>query len=333
MTALALVDPRPRVRALLGAHGRDTVSAQALEPGFRYFFDGDDAVVAYVEAGRAWVAAGGPVAPPARAAEVAARFAAAARAARRRACFFGVEAEGLAATGLPALAIGEQPVWDTAGWADLGRAHASLRYQLRRAAAKGVAVRPLDARALDGDARAGVEALLGRWRATRRMAPMGFLVQLAPLVEDPARRLLVAERGGAPVGLLSAVPVGARGRLFVEDLVRDPAAPNGTVELLVDHALRAARADGLAEATLGLAPLSGPLPGWLRAIRWASRGLYDFEGLRAFKARLRPHRWEPVYLCAAPGTTRVGAVRDSLRAFAGGSFVRFGWRTLARARR
>jgi phosphatidylglycerol lysyltransferase len=133
--------------------------------------------------------------------------------------------------------------------------------------------------------------------------------------------LLVAERAGAVVGLASAAPVPARGRLFIEHFVRAPDAPNGTVELLVDGVMQRARAP---EVTLGLAPLTGAVSRWLRLARWLGKPLYDFAGLRAFKAKLRPDTWEPVYLCVAHDASTLVALRDALRAFAGGSLVGFG---------
>ena len=83
------------------------------------------------------------------------------------------------------------------------------------------------------------------------------------------------------------------------------------------------------ELTLGLAPLAGDVARWLRFARWAGGPFYDFEGLRRFKAKLKPHVWEPVYLCTVSGS-RLVALRDSLRAFAGGSLVGFATRTLFR---
>jgi phosphatidylglycerol lysyltransferase len=59
-----------------------------------------------------------------------------------------------------------------------------------------------------------------------------------------------------------------------------------------------------------------------------SRALYDFEGVRAFKAKLRPHAWEPIYLAYAPGGSANAALFDALAAFARGSFARFGAETL-----
>ncbi|RMD82880.1 MAG: DUF2156 domain-containing protein, partial [Candidatus Dadabacteria bacterium] len=85
---------------------------------------------------------------------------------------------------------------------------------------------------------------------------------------------------------------------------------------------------GSTHVTFGLAPLSGPVPRWLRFIRDRSRRLYDFEGLRAFKAKLCPDEWHPVYLAYPAGERGVLALIDVLTAFAGGSLMRFGWRTL-----
>ncbi len=329
--ALAPVEPRARAFDLVRRHGRDTVSFQGLETGYRYFFDGDDALVAFVDTGSAWVAAGGLVAPPARAAGVAHRFADAAIAQGRRACFFAAE-QALVDDGLPALQIGEQPVWTATRWDDVLAGASSLRYQLRRARHKHVEVRRLasDELAAGTRLRAQIDELGRHWQRTHRMPPMRFLVQLEPLTFASERLLYVAELHGVPVGLASAVPVYARRRVFIEDLVRAPDAPNGTVELLVDAVMRAVVAFGLDEVTLGLAPLAGDVARWLRFARWAGSPLYDFDGLRRFKAKLRPHGWEPIYLCASPGGSRMLALRDSLRAFAGGSLVGFATRTLLR---
>lgn len=322
---------RARALAILRGHAWATVSFQLLESEFRYWFDGDDAFVAYVDTGGAWVAGGAPVAPEARLAEVAARFEAAARAAGRRACYFAAEERFVRSTGRRALRIGEQPVWSPARWDAVVAATPSLRYQLRRARKKGVTVRAVAAAEL-ADAAApiarAIAALGEAWLATRRMAPMGFLVQLEPLRCAEERVVVVAEQGGELVGFVSAVPVYARRRLFVEDVVRAAGAPNGTAELMIDHAMRVAAARGDDAVTLGLAPLAGEVAAPLRLARALSTPLYDFRGLHAFKAKLRPDRWEPVFLCA-PASPWL-ALRDGLTAFARGSLVGFGARTLAR---
>jgi phosphatidylglycerol lysyltransferase len=343
MTANPKPALRERTLALLRRHGWNATSFQVLEPDFRYWFGAPDACVAYVDTGGAWVAAGAPIGPPDGLATAAAGFVAAARAARRRACFFGTEprfaadpALGPASeTPLASMRIGEQPIWDPATWRATVGATPSLRAQLSRARGKGVLVRALPATELrDAQAptRAAVEALIGRWLASRRLPPMGFLLQMDAFSFLEERRCFVAEQGGRLVGFLMAVPVYARGGWLLEDLVRDPASPNGTPELLIDAALRAAADEGSRYVTLGLAPLSGPVGWWLRLARRSGRGFYHFEGLRAFKAKLRPADWVSIYLSYPAGQWGARAVLDTLAAFARGRLARFALETLLRRR-
>jgi phosphatidylglycerol lysyltransferase len=326
-------DDRARVLSLLRKHGWNATSFQVLERGFRYWFADDDACVAYVDTGRAWLAAGAPIASAARLAEVAAAFCEAARRERRRCAFFAVEERFAVAPAFRLLHVGEQPVWDPAAWDATVRGSRSLKEQLRRARAKGVRVRVLDAgevESTDSAARRGVEALIERWFGSRSMAPMGFLVDVQPFDFASERRYVIAERDGRPVGFAAAVPIYGRGGWFLEDLIREPSAPNGTAELLIDALLRRVAEEGSRYATLGLAPLSGPVRGFLRTARDRAAVLYDFNGLRAFKARLRPARWDPVYLAHPAGSSGTVALYDSLAAFARGSFARFALQTVLR---
>jgi phosphatidylglycerol lysyltransferase len=324
---------RARALALLRRHGWNATSFQILEPGFSYWFDGDDACVAYRDTGGAWVAAGAPIAEPERAPATAQAFVAAAAAGGRRACFFGTEDRFAAAVPFAAMRIGEQPVWDPAAWDEVLRGTRSLREQIRRARAKGVGVRPFDPHLLAqpaGGPRAAVEQLVARWEAARPMPPMGFLVQMHLHTELEERRFFTAVQGDALVGFLSMVPVFARRGWFVEDLVRLPEAPNGTAELLVDAAMRAAAAEGSGYLTLGLAPLAGAVGPWLRIARRTGGPLYDFRGLHAFKAKLRPRTWTPIFISYPRAQLGVAAVYDALAAFARGGLLRFGLRTLLR---
>jgi len=95
---------RARVLGLLQRHGWNATSFQSLEAGFRYWFDRDDACVAYVETQGAWVVAGAPICPAERLEAVAHQFALAARAAGKRCAFFAAESRLVAVAGLRALA-------------------------------------------------------------------------------------------------------------------------------------------------------------------------------------------------------------------------------------
>ena len=320
---------RERALALLERHGWNATSFQILEPGFQYWFDGDDACVGYVDTGSAWVAAGSPIAAAERLAETTTRFAEAAARAGRRACLFATESRFCGHAAWPSLRIGEQPMWAPAEWDGILRGRKSLREQLRRARAKGVVVRALGLEEL-ATRRAELDALIARWLASRTIAPMGFLVQVDPFQFPERRRFFLAEQDGRIVGFLGIIPIYARDGWFFEDFLRDPAAPNGTIELLVDAGMRAAAAERVEVVTLGLAPLAGDVGPVLRSARKFGRVLYDFDGLRAFKAKLSPRAWDPIFLSYPPGKSAALAVADTLTAFARGGLLRFGIETLLR---
>jgi phosphatidylglycerol lysyltransferase len=326
-------DPRARVLDLLKRHGADATSFQTLGSGFRYAFFGDDACVAYVDTGGAWVAAGAPFAAAERFADVSAAFVREASAHRRRAVFFAADERFAAAVpALGTLVIGEQAAWDPRAWPETLRRVRSVREQIRRARAKGVRVtRCADGALATGSAlRSAADRLARRWLRTRPMAPMGFLVQVEPFSFAAERRYYVAQVGGALVGLLAMAPVYARGGWFLENLLRDPSAPNGTPEALFDAAMRDLAAEGIPYATLGLAPLAGAVGPWLRRARALGRPLYDFSGLQSFKQKLRPASWAPMLVAFPRGAHPAVAIADVLVAFARRSLVRFGLATVFR---
>jgi len=324
-------DERARVLSLVRRFGWNATSFQVLEPGYRYFFPDGDACVAYVDTGRAWVAAGAPLADDGRFADVTAAFVRAARAANRRPCFFATEDRFTARVPLRSLLVGEQPVWEPDRWGASLKGSASLREQLRRARAKGVQVRVTDVAAAAGaPSHEALRGFVEDWLGAREMAPLGFLARVDPLALLPDRPLFVAERAGEVVGLLSVAPIHGREGWLLQNLLRAPDAPNGTAEALFDEAMRVAAARGLTFVTLGLAPLAGRVAAPLRFARHAGRSLFNFEGLRAFKAKLLPSRWDAVYTSFPAETAAPRAIVDVLSAFAHGKFVRFGIATLLR---
>ncbi|HWB54759.1 MAG TPA: phosphatidylglycerol lysyltransferase domain-containing protein, partial [Tepidisphaeraceae bacterium] len=123
------------------------------------------------------------------------------------------------------------------------------------------------------------------------------------------RLLWVAMRHGEPVGFLLASPVRQRNGYLLEQIVRSSSAPNGTAELLIDAAMRCLAELKCTYATLGLVALAkhahqhmAENPLWLRAIlAWArAHGcrFYNFQGLEAFRTKLHPQTWEPIFAIA-----------------------------------
>jgi phosphatidylglycerol lysyltransferase len=327
-----VAEQRERAHELVRRHGWNATSFQTLEQGYRYFFEADG-YVAYVDTGRAWVVAGAPIAPPAQIVPVLTAFLQSAEGARRRVCLFATEQRLLDAAGaqLRSLRIGEQPVWDPQEWTEILKRRRSLREQLRRARAKGVTVREVAASELQGgDTRERIARVAQRWQNARGMAPMDFLVRLELFSFTEDRRCFVAEQAGRVVGVAGVVPVPARPGWFIEDLVRDPSAPNGTAEALIDSVMRWAGEQGCNWLTLGLAPLAGDVSPLLRTARSSGKFLFDFNGLQSYKAKLQPEAWLPIFLSYPPTQGGVVSLIDALSAFTRTGFWGFGLRTLTR---
>ena len=232
-----------------------------------------------------------------------------------------------------AYVVGEQPWWELSRWEESLRGAPGLRAQLRRAARHGVRVEHHAGHAVRGglQLRRELAPLVHGWLATRGLPPLGFAAEVAPFERLEERRVFVARVEGRAVAAAFTCPAEGQPAWMLDVLARSPGAPNGTSESLVDAVFRAGLAAGVSRATLGLCPLTGPVPPVYALVAKLSAPLYDFEGLRAFRARLRPHAWERVLL-EHPGQSRTVGTLRALRAFAGGSLVRFGLRALVHAK-
>jgi phosphatidylglycerol lysyltransferase len=159
------------------------------------------------------------------------------------------------------------------------------------------------------------------WLNSRRTAiTFGWLIALDPFLHSEYKKYFTARVNGKLVGFLAASPIPARKGWYLEDVLRQPDAPQGTATLLVVEALSKLKAEGAALATLGTSPLTTDGPDDVqgehrvvaRALEIAGRGLggfYNFEGLRRFKGKFVPSWWESEYALVQRGVTvppRVG---------------------------
>ena len=304
--------------------------------------------VAYVEYGGVRVVAGPPIGAKESLGELTRRFVEESRLAGRRVLFFSVEASFLKVLQdefgdkADSIAIGEQPEWELQKYGVDTPRHKTLRSQVRRAARKGVEVRMLTPEELiqdRGALRAEIESVVEKWKAARKMSPMRFLVDLQPLHLPLERRYFIAEQNQRAVGLLIAIPVYAREGWFLEDVLRIPDAPNGTVEMLIHTAMTQLQEEGARYATLGLCPLANlsTEPGKHRTLRrlfsfcYEKMGpLYQFKGLHSFKQRFVPHEWQTEYLATVGKPIDLLDIHVVLRAFSGDGLIAFAYDTAQR---
>jgi phosphatidylglycerol lysyltransferase len=349
-TSLSLLrprDPLARARELVLAYGWNATAYQIVNPGITLWFARDnDAVVGYVERRRTRVVAGAPVCPPERLAAVVAEFEQECADCGRRVCYFGAEErlEALLSSrqSHAMVQLGSQPSWNPSHWSTIIESKASLRAQLNRARNKSVSVSTLATS--EATSNPDLRRVLDEWLATRGLPPMHFLVEPETLSRLFDRRIFVARlASGDIVAFLVASPAPARHGWLIEQFVRGRKAPNGTVELLLDTAMRVLAAEGFEYVTLGLAPLSrhGTVretnPFWLRLllelVRAHGRRFYNFEGLDRFKAKFQPEQWEPVYAIVNERQFSPGALYAIAAAFSDRSPVSTILRALWRAAR
>jgi phosphatidylglycerol lysyltransferase len=344
--ARAEADPTGELLRLQTLYGYNAHSLVSIAPGARLWSTPEiDGAVIYSEFGRVWLAAGDPLASEEEAAELARLFVLAAKRQGRVAAFvpvtarFAREAQAL---GLGAVKVGAAPYFDLQAWAPRGDRAKKMRAGVNQARRGGVSVEEVTA---DESLQKETEKLCRRWLDTRRAAvSFGWLFMLDPFQHAAHKKFFAArDQVGALVGFLAASPVPARGGWYLEDVLRHPEAPHGTADLLVFEALTRLAASGAKLATLGTSPLShegeedvpaGGFPVVERALRLASKRLgafYNFEGLRRFKSKFVPTRWESEYVLGPRGVTMPPRVAYAVvRAIAPGGIPQLLTRQVAR---
>lgn len=298
-----------KARALILAYGWNSTSYQIINPGISHWFSiGKRAVAGFVSCSGVRVVVGAPICSEDCLPKIVAEFESDAARANERVCYLAAESrlESVYAerSEYTKVLLGAQPVWQPSEWKDIIANHKSLRAQLNRARNKSVKVTEWSKeKALNNPL---LIDCLQKWLDAKGLPPLHFMVEPNTLSRLFDRRIFVAERQTEVVGFIILSPVAQRNGWLFEQFVYKPGAPNGTVELMIDVAMRALEIDGYEYATLGLAPLStrakvAPFrnPLWLRFLlawmRLHGKRFYNFDGLDAFKAKLQPKNWEPVF--------------------------------------
>ena len=336
-----------RARELVLEHGWNSTSFQIVNPGIKRWFAAEgDAVVGYVAASGVRVVVGGPVCENERLRDIVVAFESDAASCGDAVCYFAAETRLESAvvdrTDHSKFLLGAQPAWDPQDWSTIVSEQRSIRSQLNRARNKGVTVGewpPARARS-----KADLVLVLDEWLATKNLPPLHFMVESDTLGRLEHRRIFVAMYGGSIVGFVVMSPIAKRKGWLFEQFPHVPSAPNGTVELMIDAAMRAIASDGCRYATLGLSPLSrrahvAPIEqsAWLRIllawVRKHGQRFYNFDGLDSFKAKLRPQRWEAVYAVVNSSSVTPWHLYSIASVFSGNRPLRLFARAISKAGR
>ena len=302
-------DPTGELLRLQTLYGYNAHSLVSVAPGALHWGTPDiDGAVIYGEFGKVWLAAGDPLAYPDERAELARQFALYAKKKNRVVAFVPTTAEfaRLMANEFAAVKVGAAPYFDLQSWNPRGECAKKLRAGANQARRAGVEIQEVSDR-LNERLRNETAQLCLSWLASRRAATtFGWLVALDPFLHYQHKRYFQARAGGKLVGFLAVSPIPLRQGWYLEDVIREPNAPNGMATLLVAETLRKLKEEGAILATLGTVPLAAEGAGDVptenrrvaRALDLASGKLgafYNFEGLRHFKGRFVPSWWESEY--------------------------------------
>jgi phosphatidylglycerol lysyltransferase len=327
-----------RARELVMAHGWNSTSYQILNPGIEYWFAPRMATVAgYIRQRDTLVVAGAPIGPRDTLPQAIEMFEQQGRQQGYRVCYVCAQARlqnMLAPLGNHStVVLGAQPVWNPQRWTRIAETQAPLRRQLNRARNKGVTVELTSPELARDDV--SINQVLSEWLTTRPLPPLHFLTEPMALRGEVSDRIvLVARVRNASVAFLVASPVPARQGYLIEQVARSPQAPNGTVELLIDSAMRSFADRGVSFATLGLVLLTSHTdreivnnPWWLRTVmrmarKYANR-FYNFRGLEHFRAKMSPEAWEPIYAISNERRFSLRSLHAVVEAFSGVPVWRF----------
>jgi len=317
-------DPTGELLRLQTLYGYNAHSLVSIAPGASLWSTPDiDGAIIYGEFGHVLLAAGDPLVAPEDMAELARQFSVFAKLRGRVVAFVPTTAEFARAVvprEFSAVKVGAAPYFDLKTWNPRGDAGKKIRAGVNQARRAGVEVEVFSD-GVDEQTKGQTAQLCLHWLGAHRAATtFGWLVALDPFLHHEYKKYFTARVNGKLVGFLAASPIPARKGWYLEDVLREPEAPQGTATLLVVEALNRLREEGAALATLGTSPLAQDGPDDIptehrlvaRTLDMASRRLgafYNFEGLRRFKGKFAPSWWESEYALAQRGVAmppRVG---------------------------
>lgn len=291
--------------------GKNSNSFFALYKGFQHFSTPDrpGEFIVYVDTKEGWVMAGEPIGPHQSWPELMKKFLISAEKAGKVVVGFPVGesfSEKVREMAFGRVMIGSEPIFRLEQLSERGeQMYAAFPLALRRHA-QGAVVKEYDSVTMTSQRSAEFFTIIEKWLVSRKMAPLGFINSVQPWACHEHKRYFCVEMAGKIHAFIAAMPVPARNAWYFVDVMRDPDSPNGLTELLILESMQILKREGVKEVSLGVAPLAHlehsprrehPILYKILKLSYKYSGwFYGFQSLFEFKAKLRPHRWEPVYL-------------------------------------
>ncbi len=316
-----------RAAAVIRAQDRADANLALMGDKALLFNESGTGFVMFAVRGRTWAALGDPVGPRDTWIDLLWRLKERADAGGGRLACYEVRAEALPLyvdLGMRLYKLGEEARLDLAAFDLRGGQRKALRYTLARCQRDGIEVAFLDP-AGTAARLAELKEVSDAWLSTRSAREKRFsLGWFAPDYVARFPSAIVTERGRlVAFATLMTTDTGCE---WAVDLMRHRAGCHPlTMELLLLSMIQRARSAGARVFSLGMAPLAGledpRLETWWprfgRLLYSHGEPFYNFEGVRAFKAKFCP-RWEPRYLAVPAGVNPLVALTDIAALASGG---------------
>jgi lysyl-tRNA synthetase, class II len=298
---------RRAVRALVDAHGHDSLSFFALRRDKSYLFsESGRAVLAYRVVGGSALVSGDPLGDEQEFDALLSEMLRHARGHGWRVAVLGASAEQLhryRQLGLRPIQVGEEAVLRPATFSLEGRAIRKVRQSVSRVTKAGYRLHVVAAEDVDDRRRAVLEEVSRLWRGDQ--PERGFSMSIDDLYAPGTLLALAEHASGGVGGFLHLVPTSAGGGWSLSTMRRHPQAPNGLTEFLVVETLAWAREHEATEMSLNFCAFT-ELLSRERAVTWPRRlarrglltadGVFQLERLYAFNRKFFPE-WRPRYVC------------------------------------
>jgi phosphatidylglycerol lysyltransferase len=292
------------------------------------FNDTRTAFLMYAVQGRSWVVLGDPVGPQAAHADLIRQFLGRCDDFGGVPVFYEIGASSLhsyADFGFRFVKIGEAARVDLQKFTLENRAGYRHRQALKRVEKAGATFRVLDPGEVI-ERLADLRKVSEDWLSARASAEKGFSLGFFDEAYVARFPVAIVERGSEILAFANIWSGAGRSELSLDLMRHRSDAPPGIMESLIVHLILWGQQHGYRYFVLGMAPLSGVeasrvAPMWNRLgafIYEYGEAIYNFQGLRAFKAKFHPD-WEPHYL-AYPGGLRLPRIMADVSALVAGGY-------------
>lgn len=304
----SLADCEGDVRRILAAARSSNANLALLGDKYFHFSQKRNAFLMYGESGRTVVVMGDPVGDESEFPDLLWEFYELTRRQGVRAVWYEISAEHLTVfveLGVRILKIGEEAVVDLESFTLDGAKGSRLRPPRNKLRREGYSFEVLEPSAIAART-PEIKAVSDQWLTAKKSKEKGFSLGYfdeAYLSNFPCA---VVTRENRIVAFANLWPGGANRELSLDLMRHTDDAPGGSMEFLFVECLLWAKANGYQKFNLGMAPLSGlesreAAPLWNKVVTLIfqnGEGIYNFQGLRAFKDKFGP-QWLAVYIAVS----------------------------------